>query len=238
VSNYLIRGVLASMPRGSTPERRWRLLFALVTITPDEEGWRPVGMKLLGELAGLSQPHLREARDELVRDKVVEFNCDGEGHGARHYRWRILVEELYPSGSTPGPQELNPNGQELNPNGQELNPLAPRPATTRPRASRASGASSSVRVAEIVRAAFPDAADDEIETIVKAKIAAGARSATAVIGHEIREGTLRLPCGPERSEWPGSRSEACRRTDSAGCAASVSWQCHCRCHAKPLRAAS
>ena len=115
VSNYLIRGVLAAMPRGSTPERRWRMLFALLTVTPDAQGWRPIGMKLLGELARLSQPHLRQARDELVRDGWLEFNCDGKGHGARHYRWRLLVEELNPSGSTTGTQELNPNAEQLNP---------------------------------------------------------------------------------------------------------------------------
>jgi hypothetical protein len=76
--------VLASLPRGSTPERRWRLVLALLTVTPDADGWRPAGMTLLGQLACLSQPHLRQARDELAHDKVLVFNCDGSGHGARH----------------------------------------------------------------------------------------------------------------------------------------------------------
>jgi len=105
---FLLRGVLATMPRGSTPERRWRLLIAVSTIRADAEGWRQASMKLLGEIACLSQPHLREARDELDAARVLEYRHKGKGNGARHYEWRILVEELNPSGSTN--DELNPSG--------------------------------------------------------------------------------------------------------------------------------
>jgi hypothetical protein len=123
-SNYLIRGILRATPRGSTPERRWRLLLALVTITPDAEGWRDASMKLLGEYAQLSQPHLREARDELVSAGLLEFQHEGKGHGARHYQWRILAQELNPSGSSEeqlnhwgstAPQGVEPKSETVEP---------------------------------------------------------------------------------------------------------------------------
>lgn len=87
--------------------------------------------------------------------------------------------------------------------------------------------------ADIIRAVYPDATDDEIDTITKAKIDNGARSPAAVLAHEIREGTLRLPC--DRDE-PGKHSNACRDGDPRGCAygsgSDDPW-CTCRCHTEP-----
>jgi hypothetical protein len=81
--------------------------------------------------------------------------------------------------------------------------------------------------ADIIRAAYPDATDDEIETITRDKISRGARSPEAVLVHEIREGALRLPCNPSA---PGHYSGACRDGNPAGCA--YGW-CACRCHTRP-----
>ena len=84
--------------------------------------------------------------------------------------------------------------------------------------------------AGIIRTAYPDATDDEIETITRDKIARGARSPEAVLAHEFREGTLRLPCNPD---GPEPYSEGCRDSDPARCV--MSW-CVCRCHIQPLGA--
>jgi hypothetical protein len=77
-----------------------------------------------------------------------------------------------------------------------------------------------------VRAVFPDATDDEIETLVEERKARGARNPAAVLAYEIREGELRLPC--DRG-GPG-RSNACQDGDGGGCA--YDW-CACRCHTGP-----
>lgn len=96
-------------------------------------------------------------------------------------------------------------------------------------------ASSSTRTrgrgsADIIRAAYPDATDDEIETIVKDRISNGARSAEAVLAYEARQGILRLPC--DRGGL-GRHSGACRDGDSGLCGAD--W-CSCRCHTEPKAA--
>jgi hypothetical protein len=96
-----------------------------------------------------------------------------------------------------------------------------RPVTSRPSSSARGTA------ADIIRSAFPDATDDEIQAITGDKKDHGARSAEAVIRHELAEGILRLPCDPD---GPGSHTSACRSGDSAGCG--FSW-CECRCHVKP-----
>ena len=81
--------ILASLP-AHTPERQWRLLTALETITPDADGWRSVGMTLLGEYAGLSQPHLRRARRELAEAGLIEYRTEGATRGMKMW-WRILI---------------------------------------------------------------------------------------------------------------------------------------------------
>ena len=84
--------------------------------------------------------------------------------------------------------------------------------------------------ADIIRAAFPDATDDEIEILTKDKIGNGARSLRAVLRHEIGEGTLRLPCDRDGTR---RHSEACRVGDSRGCGMNL---CACRCHIEPAKA--
>jgi hypothetical protein len=76
----------------------------------------------------------------------------------------------------------------------------------------------------IILAAYPSATDDEIETMIKDRIANGARSAAAVLAHETRQGTLRLPCD---QDGPGPHSDECRDGDSSRCG--MEW-CTCRCH--------
>jgi hypothetical protein len=85
--------------------------------------------------------------------------------------------------------------------------------------------------ADIIRAVYPDATDDEIETIVKTRIANGAWSAEAVIAHEAREGRLRLPCDVD---GPHGHSHACR--DGDGPDACAMDGCICRCHTEPKAA--
>jgi hypothetical protein len=93
-------------------------------------------------------------------------------------------------------------------------------------------ASSSTRMrgrgaADIIRAAYPSATDDEIETITQDRADHGARSVGAVLAHEIREGRLRLPCDREGED---RHSSACRHGDPEQC---VSDWCTCRCHTEP-----
>jgi hypothetical protein len=85
--------------------------------------------------------------------------------------------------------------------------------------------------ADIIRAVYPDATDDEIEIIIAARIANGARSAEAVIAHEAREGRLWLPCD---RDGPHGHSNACR--DGDGPAACGMDRCVCRCHTEPKAA--
>jgi hypothetical protein len=93
-----------------------------------------------------------------------------------------------------------------------------RPVTSRPSPSARGTA------ADIIRSAFPGATDDEIQAITEDRTAKGARSAEAVIRHELAEGILRLPCNPD---GPGSHTSACRSGGGAGCG--YDW-CECRCH--------
>jgi hypothetical protein len=93
--------------------------------------------------------------------------------------------------------------------------------------SRTSPARVREAAAEIIRAAYPDATDDEIEIITKDRINRGARSPEAVIAREVDRGELRLPCD---RDGPGRHSNACRDGDPRGCG--VEW-CACRCHTEP-----
>jgi hypothetical protein len=98
--------------------------------------------------------------------------------------------------------------------------------TTPPSRPSASRPSSSARVtaADIIRSAFPDATDDEIQAITEDKKDHGARDPAAVIRHELAEGIFRLPCNPG---GPGSHTSACRSGDGKACG--YDW-CECRCH--------
>jgi hypothetical protein len=94
--------------------------------------------------------------------------------------------------------------------------------------SRTSPARAGAReAADTIREVYPGATDDEIETMIKDRIAHGARSPEAVLAHEAREGTLRLPC--DRG-GPGRHSNECRDGDPGRCG--MDW-CTCRCHTGP-----
>jgi hypothetical protein len=98
-----------------------------------------------------------------------------------------------------------------------------RPTTSRPTPSRA-GARDAASL--IIRAAYPDATDDEIKIIIEDKTSSGARSAAAVLAYEADHGTLRLPCDRDGID---RHSNACRDGDSSRCAYADGW-CACRCH--------
>lgn len=88
--------------------------------------------------------------------------------------------------------------------------------------------SSSRGVAALVRQRFPDATDTEIESIVSDRKAKPVRSVLAVVDHELKQGTLQLPCDPD---GPGRHTEACRSGNSGRCR--FDW-CACRCHVRPV----
>jgi hypothetical protein len=137
-------------------------------------------------------------------------------------RWRLRLPSQQVTRDTLG---SGPTGQWRHPNRSMAasQPVSPdplsRPSTSRPTSSRAGA-----RAAGIIRAAYPDATDDEIKTITKDRTGHGARDLAAVLAHEAREGALRLPC--DRA-GPGGHSEACRNGDSGRCG--MDW-CECRCH--------
>jgi hypothetical protein len=121
-----------------------------------------------------------------------------------------------------------PTGQPGRPN---RSAGASQPVSTAPPSKSSSSKSSSSNWARagadrIIRAVFPDATDDEINTIVEGKIINGARDVEAVLAHEARNGTLRLPCDTSDRR----HSNACRDGNSQGCA--TGW-CECRCHTEP-----
>ena len=88
--------------------------------------------------------------------------------------------------------------------------------------------------AAIVRAVFPDATDDEIDTLIQDRKARGARNPAAVLAHEARNCALWLPCDRKRD----GHSNACFGGDSGNCiywsaqSAADRW-CQCRCHTQP-----
>lgn len=100
---------------------------------------------------------------------------------------------------------------------------------------------SSARVSDIVRAAYPDATDDEIEGVVQT-VRAEHNPANVVgyIAAMAGNGDLKLPCGPGRAEWPGPRSTFClgEGGDRSCPQAPPKGWCHCRCHLVPRGAAS
>ena len=86
---------------------------------------------------------------------------------------------------------------------------------------------------DIIRSAFPDATDDEIEQIrAEVKTRPGVRSVGAYLGAMAANGDLRLPCDP----GPDSPTDCCRQRDGHGnCHGQhcrLDW-CSCRCHTKP-----
>jgi hypothetical protein len=133
------------------------------------------------------------------------------------------------AGRTQGDRATGPRGQSHRPKG------TPGPHHQESSTSRSSSSTARVRSpADLIRAVYPSATNDEIEIIVKDRINNGARSPEAVVAYEIRQGTLRLPCDCDGS---GLHSNACRDGDSLGCAyhdePGEDW-CTCRCHTQPV----
>jgi hypothetical protein len=115
--------------------------------------------------------------------------------------------------------------------------ISPLPAETshnpqnpqEPSSARARAPAHARGPAGIIRAAYPDATDDEIEIITEDRASHGARNLAAVLAHEVRLGTLRLPCDRDGID---RHSEACRDGASSRCAYADGW-CDCRCHTEP-----
>jgi hypothetical protein len=82
VSNYDVRAVLALQPM---PERQLRVLIALATVTPETDGWRSIGAKLLAEIASLHQDTVKKAQPELVKAGLLDYEPgNGKGHYSRY----------------------------------------------------------------------------------------------------------------------------------------------------------
>jgi hypothetical protein len=235
VTNFGTRAILA-LPK--MPERRLRVLLALETLPRRGGGWREVKTGKLAEHAGLSVNTAVRARGELVASGAVEYRR-GNGHGhVSAYRIKVTNDagylhspakvpnnagdlERYPDEARKGtqtrpvkvPTGYSPTSQNVS---GQLEPSQLEPSQL----SRAAPA-------DVIRAVFPGATDDEIEIMIKDRTGKGARSPGAVLAHEARQGILRLPC--DRGQ--GSRhSAACRDGNPGQCGAD--W-CTCRCHTSP-----
>ena len=116
-------------------------------------------------------------------------------------------------------------GQETTRARAPVAPIQTYPDLVRPARARGRGP------ADIIRAVYPSATDDEIEILIKDREDHGARSVVAVLDYEIRESTLRLPCD-RSSSYDGVQphSQACRDGDPGRCG--MDW-CACRCHTEP-----
>jgi hypothetical protein len=181
------------------------------------------------------------AREHDMLDRLTRGHHLGPG-AATNSEWRLRrpsqpatgngLDDSQPvtaDGLDSSPQPANrdtPTGQSRHPN-RSVEQHYPRPDHPRPDHP-------SARTRDpadlIIRAVYPSATDDEIEIIIKDRIARGARSAAAVLAHEADQGTLRLPCD---QGGPGRHSDACRDGDSSRCG--MDW-CNCRCHTQPGRA--
>jgi hypothetical protein len=82
VSNYDVRAVLALPPM---PERQRLVLIALATVTPEADGWRHIGGKLLAGIANLHPDTVKKARPELIKAGLLDYEAgDGRGHYSRY----------------------------------------------------------------------------------------------------------------------------------------------------------
>lgn len=202
------------------------------------------GFDAVMEAAGQARNTARTARHELeTGGRLASRRGDGRGNLTA---WTVLC--------LPETSPLPNVGKGVN----NVDPLsAPRPApkggqpssergATRPEKggqaqhtdqpkpdrglNRLAKPSSSPVAAALIRSAFADVTDDEIETIISERTARGARQPFLVIRHELGNGMLRLPC--DRT-GPRSHTEACRSGDSGRCGRG--W-CECRCHVRPIAA--
>lgn len=216
---------LLSLPDG------WHVTAdAIASLFPDG---RKAVRSAMAELrdAGYTVLHVEHDEHGRWRKRLQVFDTPGHGQNA----------PVSPDASTPRlvrPAETAE--KEVSP---QVAPDATRPAAGRVADKRSTGKkkSPSARVASIVRSAFPDATDEEIEGIERT--VKGEHSPANVGGYiaaMAENGDVRLPCGPERTEWPGPRSRFCLGEGNDRSCPQVppkGW-CRCRCHVKPLRAAA
>jgi hypothetical protein len=112
VSNYDVQAVLA-LPH--MPERQLRVLIALATVTPEADGWRKIGGKLLAEKANLHPDTVKTARHELVEAGLLDYE---PGNGRRHFsRYRLTVTgtEDFKGGADSSPPSAEKGGVNSSP---------------------------------------------------------------------------------------------------------------------------
>jgi hypothetical protein len=212
----------------------WLLAFAEKANDQTRQGWP--GREILAHRTGRSASRVSHIAAELVSSGTIKRVAGGGRHRGET-RYELLP--LTAAGSSQGaaaphsenrsqsaPQ--NSQGAESGSQGAAISSLpAETPHNPQNPQEPSSAHARADGPAHIIRTAYPDATDDEIEAITKERISSGARSAEAVLAYEIRHGTLRLPCN---RDGPGRHSNAGRVGDPGGC--TVLW-CNCRCHTEP-----
>jgi len=163
------------------------------------------------------------ARGEGLIDRTARGHSVGRGSSARASEYVTRV----PSQPLTGEQLIGAFNRSTG-RSQPLNrALSTAQSFEHPSKSSTSKSSTSKRgqgPADIVRAAYPDATDDEIKIITEDRASHGARNLAAVLAAEVSRGTLRLPCD---RNGPGDHTNACRDGDPGRCG--MDW-CACRCH--------
>ena len=221
---------------GPCSRKLWLLAFAESANDSTRAGWCPRWK--LAHRADVSPSRASHIAAELAAEGVVKR--DGGGYRGAPVRYVLapLAERVRPdsnlSGAGKGAPRSNLTGAGKGASGAGKGASGDRKGAPRqqPIPHIPQEPSSAREAADIIRAVFPGATDDEIEIIARDKNASGARSLGAVLAHEVREGTLRLPCD---RDGPGRHSGACRVGDPRGCV--VGW-CGCRCHTEPAREAA
>jgi len=210
---------------GPPRSKLWLLAFAESARDSTRRGWaRRYKLAHRADVSGSRASHIATA---LIAEGVIKRHGGGY-HGQAAIYELLPLAETVPPPAAPGkgaPRAHPSKGADSAPKGAlEDGKGAPRAHPTRQSRHNPSSAHARGRgPAQIIRAAYPDATDDEIETIIEDRASHGARYLPALLEHEARAGTLRLPC----DDGPGRHSNACRKGDGGGCVAD--W-CACRCH--------
>ena len=228
---------------GPDHRKLWLLAWAENAKDKTRQGWP--GRPLLAQRTGKSLPRVSGIAAELAREGVIK-RVGGGGRYRGEARYELLPlaagdhsqgsPVTHPDQGSPrahpdaGLRVLDP-GSQGSPAGSQGSRKSRLPAGTPYNRQEPSGTVIRARAtaAQAILAAFPDATDDEIRTILDDR-EPRARNLPALIAHEIREGTLRLPCN---RDGPGDHTDACRHGEPAGCA--YDW-CACRCHTPPKEA--
>jgi hypothetical protein len=211
---------------GPPRHKLWLIAFAESARDRTRRGWVP--RYKLAHRADVSGPRASNIAAALIAEGVVKRHGGGYHGQAAIYELLPLAERApLPERPVKGSPRPNPSkGSEWGPKGSESGPKgSPRPNPIPQSPHIPSSARARARgPARIIRAAYPDATDDEIEKIIEDRASHGARNLPAVLAYEARERTLLLPCDRDS---PSPHSNACRDGDGSGCG--VKW-CACRCH--------